>query len=244
MSSPRPGRIFAGTSGYSYKEWKGSFFPEDLPQAEFLGFYARAFSTVEINNTFYRFPTEKVLEQWTAETPEGFTFAIKANQRITHTSRLRDVGEVTLSFVERCRSIGGRLGPILFQLPPQLRRDDDRLAAFLALLPPGGRYAIEFRHASWFEDAVLDALAGAGVALVQADDEKLASPRVATADFCYVRLRRDDYDETALDDWRAWIDGRRAEGRDVFVYLKHEGGGSSPEPIIRRLEGARRERGD
>jgi uncharacterized protein YecE (DUF72 family) len=231
------GAIRAGTSGYSYKEWRGSLFPPELPQHEFLRAYAARFSTVEINNTFYRFPAQGVLEQWVADTPPGFTFAIKANQRITHRSRLRNVEEVTASFVARCRAIGDRLGPVLFQCPPVLRRDDERLAAFLAALPRGGRYAVEFRNASWFERPVWDLLARAGVAFVQSEDGKLETPREVTADFCYVRLRRDDYAPGRLADWRGWIARQRGDGRDVYVYFKHDEGGASPEPWIRVLEG-------
>ena len=237
MTARLPGAFHAGTSGYSYKGWKGTLFPADLPQDEFLRAYSARFSTVEINHTFYRFPVASVLEQWVVETPPGFTFAIKANQRITHRSRLKNVEEVTASFVERCRTIGERLGPILFQCPPVLGRDDARLAAFLATLPAGPRYAIEFRNPSWFEQPVWDLLAGAGVAFVQSEDDKLATPRVVTAEFCYVRLRRDDYTTERLDEWREWIAGRRDEGRDVYVYLKHDEGGTSPEPLIRSLGG-------
>jgi len=230
------GAIRAGTSGYAYKEWRGSLFPADLKPDDFLRAYAARFSTVEINNTFYRFPTNDVLAQWTAETPPGFTFAVKANQRITHRYRLKNVQEVTVSFVERCRALGDRLGPILFQCPPAFRRDDERLAAFVSALPRGPRYAIELRNESWFETPVLDLLAGCGVAFVQSEDGKLETPREITADFCYVRLRRDDYDPRRLDDWRQWIDAQRDAGRDVYVYVKHDEGGASPEPWIDRLE--------
>ena len=230
-------QIYAGTSGYSYKEWKGAFYPDKLAPPKFLKVYAGKFSTVEINNTFYRFPTQSVIDQWAGETPEHFTFAVKANQRITHRSRLKDVEEVTTSFVERCRLLGKRLGSVLFQLPPQVKRDDDRLAKFLAVLPSGGRYAIEFRDPSWFEEPVLGRLADAGVALVQSEDEKLQAPRVATADFCYVRLRRNEYGAPQLLDWHEWMKSQQADGRDVFAYLKHDDSGTSPETAIRRLEG-------
>lgn len=234
----QPGAIFAGTSGYSYKEWKGTLFPDELTQDRFLSCYAGKFATVEINNTFYRFPTQKVLEQWVAETPPGFTFAIKANQRITHRYRFKNVEQVTISFVERCRSIGDRLGPILFQCPPVFRRDDERLARFLATLPPDGRYAIEFRNKSWFEQPVVELLRDSGVAFVQSEDHKLETPREVTADFCYIRLRKDGYTESRLEDWRDWILGRRQEGRDVYVYLKHDESGASPEAQIRLLQAA------
>jgi len=233
------GALLAGSSGYSYKEWRGSLFPADLEPQEFLRFYASRFSTVEINNTFYRFPTRSVLEQWVAETPPGFTFSVKANQRITHRQRLKSVEDITADFVERCGALGDRLGPILFQCPPVLRRDDERLAAFLHALPEGHRYAIEFRHPSWFDEAVWDRMREAGVALVQSEDEKLEAPRVVTASFCYVRLRLLDYTPERLEDWRGWLETQRDEGRDVFVYIKHDEGGRSPEPWIRLLEGRR-----
>ena len=232
------GALFAGSSGYSYKEWKGSLFPEDVAPREFLRFYAPRFSTVEINNTFYRFPAQSLLEQWVAETPSGFTFAVKANQRITHHKRLKDAEPLATEFVERCASaLGERLGPFLFQCPPNLRRDDERLAPFLRALPRGPRYAMEFRHASWFDEAVFDALREADVALVQSEDEKLAAPRIVTAGFCYLRLRLRDYTPEQLADWRGFIDARRDEGRDVYVYIKHDEEGRSPEPWVRVLEG-------
>ena len=230
------GALFAGSSGYSYKEWKGSLFPADLEPREFLRFYATRFSTVEINNTFYRVPAQGLLEQWVAETPPGFTFAVKVNQRITHHKRLKDVEPITTEFVERCGTLGARLGPFLVQCPPNFRRDDERLGAFLRALPRGPRYAIEFRHASWFDEAVFEPLREAGVALVQSEDEKLAAPRVVTAGFCYLRLRLRDYTPEQLEDWHGFIGARRDEGRDVYAYIKHDEGGRSPEPWIRALE--------
>lgn len=229
------GRILTGTSGYSYKEWKGSFYPQDLAQTKFLEYYAEHLPTVEINNTFYRFPSQKMLEDWRTRTPDAFRFAIKANQRITHTSRLQDVSEVTRDFLERCGALGDKLGPILFQLPPNLKRDDERLDGFLAGVPRGARCALEFRHATWFDEAVYAKLSGAGVALVISEDDKGSAPRLATADFCYVRLRKDEYDEDAQADWAAWFAAQSQAGRDVYAYLKHDQSGPSPEPILQRL---------
>ena len=231
------GRFYTGTSGYSYKGWRGAFFPEDMRPTEFLSYYSRQFASVEINNTFYRFPTESVLEHWRAETPESFLFAVKANQRITHRSRLKNVEQVTGDFIGRCEVIGDRLGPLLFQLPPSLMRNDERLASFLAALPEGGRFAMEFRHQSWFDDAVFEKLREAGVALVQSEDDKSAAPRITTAPFCYVRLRKDEYRFDELDDWRLWIDEQLAADRDVFLYLKHDEDGTSPARVLRYLEG-------
>lgn len=229
------GRLLAGTSGYSYPEWKPAFYPEDLPQSKFLDFYAQRLATVEINNTFYRFPSESLFEGWRATAPDGFTFAVKANQRITHKERLKDVEGLVRDFAERCQVLGDKLGPILFQLPPFQRREDERLAGFLEGLPPGARYAIEFRHKSWFEDEVLDVLRGKNVALVNSEDDKLAAPRVATADFCYLRLRREAYTDEELADWRTWIGGQCGEGRDVYAYLKHDKKGESPERALKLL---------
>jgi uncharacterized protein YecE (DUF72 family) len=231
------GRLLVGTSGFSYKAWKGSFYPEDLPAGRFLEHYATRLPTVEINNSFYRFPSEGALAGWSEKTPPGFRFAVKANQRITHRMRLRQVEEVTANFVQRCRILGERLGPILVQLPPNLKRDDALLEDFLACLPNEARYAMEFRHESWFHDAVFGRLASAGVALVVSDDEKLGTPREATADLVYVRLRRDGYDEAALEDLGAWFAEQTADGRDVYAYLKHKAA-SSPEAILGRWLGA------
>jgi uncharacterized protein YecE (DUF72 family) len=229
--------VHAGTSGYSYKEWKGTLFPENLRQDDFLAFYASRFSTVEINNTFYRFPTPEVLEAWSEQTPPGFTFAIKANKRITHTLRLKNAAEVTGQFVERCRLLGQHLGPVLFQLPPQFQRHDSRLESFLEALPRGVRYALEFRHPSWHAKQVFELLEITGVALALSEDDKLSTPLTSTAGYCYLRLRKDSYGPDELATWRSWIEERQGEGREVFVYLKHDEAGSSPEPAIRLLEG-------
>lgn len=231
------GTLYVGTSGYSYPEWKGSFYPEDLPSKRFLEHYSGVFTTVEVNNTFYRFPSAGMLEGWREGTPDGFRFAVKANQRITHRSRLKDVEETTRDFVERCWTLEEKLAPILFQLPPYLGRDDDRLDSFLQALPPGTRYAMEFRHESWFDPAVLDRLGDAGVALCLSEGEKLDTPRSCTADFVYIRLRRDEYDEDALRDWHDWIADQLDGGRDVFAYLKHDEEGESPEYALKLLAG-------
>ncbi len=232
------GAIYTGTSGYSYPEWRGAFYPESgLPQSKFLEYYAGVFSTVEINNTFYRFPGAELLEGWAERTPAGFVFAVKANQGITHRARLNDADDLTRDFIERCGLLGEKLGPILFQLPPNFRRDDERLANFLDILPPGRRFAVEFRHDSWFADEVMTILESAGVALCVSEGEKLDTPRRATASFCYVRLRKAEYTDAELADWREWIEARAAEGRDVFAYLKHDEAGSSPEHALRLLGG-------
>jgi uncharacterized protein YecE (DUF72 family) len=233
------GAISAGTSGFSYPEWKGSFYPDKLPQSKFLEYYAENFATVEINNTFYRFPRADLLEGWRDRTPDGFTFAVKANQGITHKGRLQDVEDLTRDFVERCKLLGDKLGPILFQLPPYFKRDDERLANFLHSLDPRLRYAFEFRHASWFEDDVFQLLSDGGAALCVSEGDKLDTPRVATGDLVYARLRKDEYTEEALADWHAWMAEQVGLGRNVFAYLKHDEKGTSPEYALRLLSSGR-----
>lgn len=229
------GTLHAGTSGYAYKEWKPAFYPADLAQSKFLAYYASRLTTVEINNTFYRFPSGKNLAEWRDGTPEGFTFAVKANQRITHIARLKEAQLITGDFIERCRELGSKLGPILFQLPPNLKRDDERLAAFVGPLPKDVRCAVEFRHASWFDEPVFAILREAGVALCVSEGEKIEPPRIATAPFCYVRLRKERYGEAELLAWRDWIGQQIDRGRDVFCYLKHDAKGESPELALRML---------
>jgi uncharacterized protein YecE (DUF72 family) len=215
-------RILIGTSGYSYKEWKGPFYPTDLPATKFLRFYAEHFGTVEINNTFYRMPTAKLLEGWAAEVPEGFTFAIKAPQRITHAAKLQNAGEMVDALTGTASVLGPRLGPLLFQLPPFLRKDVPRLSAFLERVPKGPRIAFEFRHASWFDDEVWAALRAHDAALCVAEGETLESPLVATADWGYVRLRRGVYPDDVLASWAERILAQ--PWREAFVYIKHDEG--------------------
>ena len=215
-------RVLVGTSGYSYKEWKGPFYPEKLPASGFLKYYAERFSTVEINNTFYKMPTSKLVEGWAAEVPPGFTFALKAPQRITHSKRLEGASEATEAFARIARTLGPRLGPLLFQLPPFQKKDVPRLAAFLDEAPEGVRLAFEFRHASWFEDDVFEAMRSKGAALCVAEGEELESPLVATADWGYLRLRRDAYPDDVLEGWAGRIAAQR--WKEAFVYLKHDDG--------------------
>ena len=214
-------RVCTGTSGYAYKEWKGTFYPEKLPAAEFLRYYGTQFPTVEINNTFYRMPTEKLLLQWADQVPDGFRFVLKASQKITHFKRLKDVGDELGYFVRTATALGDKLGPTLVQLPPNMKKDLPRLADFLALFPPRWKTAVEFRHASWLEDDVFAALRARDAALCVADtDEGGATPFVRTADDAYLRLRRTDYDESAL---RAWAERIAAQSpKRAWVYFKHE----------------------
>jgi uncharacterized protein YecE (DUF72 family) len=214
--------VLVGTSGYSYKEWKGPFYPPKLPAAGFLRFYAERLPTVEINNTFYRMPTDKLVSSWAEEVPESFVFALKAPQRITHIAKLQDAVPATEAFVRATATLGKRLGPLLFQLPPFLRKDVPRLAAFLESAPRGPRFAFEFRHPSWFDDEVWVTLRAHGASLCVAEGEKLESPLVATADWGYVRLRRDEYPDSVLSTWAAAIAGQ--PWKEVYVYVKHDEG--------------------
>lgn len=214
-----------GTSGYAYTAWKGSFYPAKLPARDFLTYYATQFSTVELNNTFYRSPSIEQARAWGAEVPEDFVFAIKAPQRITHRERLRGSEASLAALFSALAPLGTRRGPLLFQLPPFSKKDVPLLSAFLAALP-AGRAAFEFRHPSWFADDCYEALRTAGAALCIADDAKLSTPVVATTDWGYVRLRQAEYDDTALDRWAAAL---KAQGwRQAFVYFKHEETGTGP----------------
>jgi uncharacterized protein YecE (DUF72 family) len=234
-------RVLVGTSGYSYKEWKPAFYPKDLPARDFLRFYADRLSTVEINNTFYRMPTAKLVTGWASEVPESFTFALKAPQRITHIAKLKDANELTAAFVRVVSELGSRVGPLLFQLPPFLRKDVPRLVSFLestATLVQRPRIAFEFRHPSWFDDEVFGALRAAGAALCIAEGEALAAPLVATADWGYVRLRRDAYPDSLVAEWAQRI--RQQQWSEAFVYLKHDEGDapSVAKKLIAALEGS------
>jgi uncharacterized protein YecE (DUF72 family) len=214
--------ILIGTSGYSYKEWKGPFYPKEVPSSGFLRYYADRLPTVEINNTFYRMPTEKLVAGWAADVPEAFVFAVKAPQRITHIAKLANAADTTATFVRTASTLGARLGPLLFQLPPFLRKDVPRLAAFLEESPKGPRYAFEFRHASWFDDEVWATLKAHGASLCVAEGETLESPLVATADWGYVRLRRTAYPDDVLEGWAKKIQAQ--PWKDTYVYLKHDDG--------------------
>jgi uncharacterized protein YecE (DUF72 family) len=223
-------KILAGTSGFAFKEWKGPFYPEDLKDAEMLAYYSSKFSTVEINNTFYQLPKEKVLLDWAAQVPEQFSFAIKASRKITHFARLKPESAESVEYLVRATALlAERVGPILFQLPPNLKKDLDLLRGFLDRLPEGRRYAMEFRHASWFEDPVFDALREHNVALVAIEQEDFSSPVYATASWGYVRLHRLDYTPFQLEEWAKRVN---ANGwNEAYVFFKHDhvpGGSSGP----------------
>jgi uncharacterized protein YecE (DUF72 family) len=219
--------LYVGTSGYSYKEWKGPFYPEDLPDKRMLHFYGERFRSVEINNTFYRMPKPAMLEAWANEVPADFKFVLKAPQQITHIKRLKDVEDAVSYFLRVAEVLNERLGPLLFQLPPYLKKDALRLREFLALLPPHRRVAVEFRHESWFDDEILALLREHQVALCIAEaEEGVEVPFVSTANWGYLRLRRPDYGDPEL---KAWVDKiRQQDWKDAFVFFKHEDEGKGP----------------
>jgi len=216
--------LFAGTSGFAYPAWKPGFYPPGLPQAKFLQHYATRLNSVEINYTFRHMPSASTLESWVNATPDGFAFAIKAHQRITHLLRLQGAEEATADFLKALDPlrITGRLGPVLFQLPPFLKYDPERLAGFLAILPPGIRTAFEFRDRSWLADDIYDILRRHNVSLCVAESEKLEVPEVITADFVYYRLRKPDYTAAETEAYAARCRELLATGRDLYVMFKHE----------------------
>lgn len=229
-------RYRVGTSGYNYPEWKGAFYPEKFPQKKMLPYYAERLDTVEINYTFYRLPTERLLAGWSAVTPDGFRFTLKAPRRITHEARLGDCGEITRAFCNAAVTLGDKLGALLFQLPPSFRRNDDVLAQFLDTLPSGARAAFEFRHASWHAAPVADLLTERGAALCIADSERMRTPLHVTARHGYFRLRDQGYDDADLARWAEAIAGSTGGCEDVYVYFKHEERGAGPTFARRLLE--------
>jgi uncharacterized protein YecE (DUF72 family) len=221
--------IWVGTSGYNYPEWKGRFYPETLPAAKMLPYYAERLSTVEINYTFYRAPNEKILNGWSQATPEQFRLTLKAPKRITHDARLRDCGDRVRQFLETASSLGPKLGALLFQLPPNLKKDLALFDAFLDAFPPRVRAAFEFRHPSWLDDEVFARLRARSLALCVADSEAMTTPVEMTADHAYFRLRDEGYTRDDLGRWAAVIRERTAGCADVYVYFKHEEAGKGPE---------------
>jgi uncharacterized protein YecE (DUF72 family) len=220
-------RLRSGTSGFSYAEWKGSFYPEKTRAKDMLALYAAQLDCVEINNTFYRMPKPELFDSWAGTVGDDFLFVIKATQRITHQQKLLDAGENVAHLWQVAQHLGARLGPVLFQLPPFLRKDLARIESFVSTLPAGMRAVLEFRHRSWFDDETFALLRAHGVALCfsdvdpkSPDDPGLEQPFVATADFGYLRLRREQYDDEAL---RGFIELSRAQPwRELFVFFKHE----------------------
>jgi uncharacterized protein YecE (DUF72 family) len=224
-----------GTSGYSYPEWKGTFYPDKMAAKDMLRFYAERFPTVEINNTFYRMPNEALMRGWAGQVPESFTFVIKASKRITHDRRLKECGELLTYLLNTASVLGDKLGPLLFQLPPNFKQDVPRLSAFLDELPKSARAAVEFRNASWFTDETWDALRAHGAALCVADTgEEPAAPLVATTDWGYLRLRRENFTDAELAEWAERI--RRQPWRQTYVFLKHEEQGIGPRLALKLME--------
>ena len=213
-------RLLAGTSGYSFKEWVGPFYPEKLPPGEMLRYYAQHFSTVEINNTFYRMPAESMLAQWAQQVPDEFSFTLKAPRRITHDLRLVGAETHVAEFVRRAGTLGSKLGVLLFQLPPYLKKDLPRLQAFLDLLPPGTRVAMEFRHDSWQDDEVHQALRSRAAILCVTDTDEGETPYITTVDWGYLRLRRTHYEDSELAAWAERIAAQDVER--TYVYFMHE----------------------
>jgi uncharacterized protein YecE (DUF72 family) len=216
--------LYAGTSGFAYAAWKPGFYPAKLASKQFLNHYASRLNCVEINYTFRRLPSASTLESWVAATPPGFVFAVKANQRITHIARLKNAGEATELFFRMIDPLrtSRRLGPVLFQLPPNLKCDVALLRDYLTLLPEGMRYAFEFRNESWLAEPVYDELRARNISLCVAESERLEVPEVITADFVYYRLRKPDYTEEDVDAFAARAKELLAGGRDLYLMFKHE----------------------
>lgn len=219
-------QVLIGTSGFSYPAWRGGFYPEKLPETKMLGYYAAHFRAVEINNSFYRMPTAEVLARWAGETPPEFQFALKSPRRITHDKRLVDTVSAVERLTEASRALGDKLGPILFQLPPNMKKDLPRLDDFLAALPAGLRATVEFRHESWFSEEVYACLRSRRAALCIAESDDLVTPLEATTDWGYLRLRRENYDDALVASWGARI---KAQGwSTAYVFFKHEDTGKGP----------------
>jgi len=221
--------FWIGTSGFNYKEWKGAFYPPDLAEPDLLKYYAARFSTVELNYTFYRVPNVRTLQAWAKETPEGFQFSLKAPRRITHDLRLRDAADPLTYFCDTTKVLKQRLGAVLFQLPPFLKKDVPRLEDFLHQLPPGCRAAFEFRNPGWFADDAYECLRRFDAAVCVTEHTDRCTPFELTANFGYLRLRRSDYAETELAAWAQRLMDAGSRWLDVFVYFKQEDAGKGPQ---------------
>lgn len=220
--------IWVGTSGFQYAEWKGTFYPEDLSTAKMLAFYAERLSTTEINYTFRRIPSPKTIQGWWETTPEQFKFSLKAPQKVTHFAKLRNCGDTLRYFYQVISDLESKLGVVLFQLPPAFKKDAALLGDFLKDTPPGMRAAFEFRHESWFDDETFGLLKEKNIALCVADSESLATPLVATADYGYLRLRREDYQSGDVKQWAEKVREKGSGWSDAFIYFKHEESGIGP----------------
>ena len=225
-------KLRAGTSGYSFKEWKGTFYPADLKADGMLAFYATRFQTLEVNNTFYRLPKESVLREWASQVPDDFCFSIKASQKITHYTRLKAESESMVQFLlKNTALLGDRLGPILFQLPPNLKKDVPRLQNFLGYLPSDRRYTFEFRHESWFDADVFSVLRDRDIAMCVSESAELSCPVVCTASWGYLRLHKLDYSADALAEWAKCVSGQSAWS-EAYIYFKHDEGEGSGPPAV------------
>jgi len=220
---------WVGTSGFQYPEWRGTFYPEKFPPAKMLPFYAERFSTTEINYTFYRIPNNKTIGGWDSSTPERFRFGLKAPQKVTHIARLRNCEELLDIFQRVVSGLGSKLGPVLFQLPPNFKRDGALLNEFLHSVPGGIRVAFEFRHSSWFDDEIFAHLQNHNAALCIAESSDLATPSIATTDFGYLRLRREDYEKADIVRWAKFMEAQKERWNHAFVYFKHEESGIGPQ---------------
>lgn len=250
-SSTHAGTMRVGTSGWSYGHWRdGVFYPAGMHENEWLRYYATRFRTVEINATFYRMPTQHAVELWRDEVPDDFIFAVKGSRYITHIKRLKDVAEAVGTFMERVGHLRHKLGLVLWQLPPQSKRDDERLARFLELLPgripgrarEGGqgplRHAVEFRDESWYDGRVLGILRDAGAALVNASGDRLPPKMEPTADFVYARFHgtrryHGEYAEPALEPWVSYFASQMTQGRDIWAYFNNDAQGHAPRDAVR-----------
>lgn len=229
-------KLWVGTSGFQYPEWKGKFYPEKMPASKMLAHYATHFSSTEVNYTFRQIPSEKTIVNWSSLTPDRFRFSFKAPQRVTHFAKLRGCKEVLSVFANSLKPAGGKQGPVLFQLPPTFPKDVEVLGAFLTDLPKTIHAAFEFRHASWFDDEVFETLRNANAALCIAENEELVTPSVVTADFGYLRLRREDYTPAQIRKWAAFVAEQKSRWPDAFVYFKHEEQAVGPKFALQFLD--------
>ncbi|MFH1775743.1 MAG: DUF72 domain-containing protein [Chloroflexota bacterium] len=222
---------YIGTSGWHYDHWRDTFYPQGLSRAEWLKFYASHFATVELNNSFYRLPSEAAFANWHDSSPASFTFAVKVSRFITHIKRLKGSGEAVAKFIARAEGLGEKLGPLLYQLPPNMKRDDERLESFLSILPPARKHVFEFRHQSWLEDRVFEVLARYKVGFAAFDMPDTICPLVATADFAYIRfhgstsLYSSDYSDKELSEWARRLAKLARHLKAVYIYFNNDSGG-------------------
>ena len=228
-------QTWIGTSGFQYPEWKGTFYPEDLAAAKMLRYFSERLGTTEVNYTFHRIPSAKTIENWKAQTPGAFRFALKAPQKITHFAKLRDCQDTLAFFCRVVADLDERLGPVLFQLPPNFKKNAEVLSAFLRELPTI-RAAFEFRHESWLDDEIFALLRAHNVALCLADSEKMPAPTAITADYGYLRLRREDYTEADVARWSEFVRAQASHWQATFVYFKHEESGAGPRLAAQMME--------